>query len=145
MSVHANMAASVFQAVLLLLCLKALLLGTATAALRGRSKSFINPEDADWLKGEYRALDPEPVARVGRAHRNDLENLLLFAIAGTILLALDAAPVAICIYAIAFLCARLLHSMAYLGRWPLLRRNSYTLGFVVILTQILHAIIALVL
>ncbi|MGG2362828.1 MAPEG family protein, partial [Salmonella enterica] len=75
-------------------CLKALLLGTATAAMRGKHKRFINAEDAVWLGGEAVGLDTDPGARIGRSHRNDLENLLLFAILASIYLALGGPAVA---------------------------------------------------
>ena len=130
-------------AVLLVLCLKALLLGMATAAMRGKSKSFMNQEDAEWLGGAHNPVDPDHIGRIGRAHRNDLENLLLFAITGGIVLLLGAAPLAITIYALGFLLARLLHTLAYLKAMPLLRRNAYTLGFVIIIAQAVHSAVVM--
>ena len=133
-----------FGLTMLLLGLKALVLGSATAATRGRSKQFINPEDAAWLKGNHVEHDSEAVARIGRAHRNDLENLLVFAITGTIYLAASASEVAGAIYCSLFVIARLLHTFAYLSKRPLLRRNAYTLGFFVIALMSIHAAVALI-
>jgi hypothetical protein len=61
-----------FALTAIILSLKALLLGAATAAMRGKLKSFLIAEDAAWLDGAHVDTDPEIVARIGRAHRNDL-------------------------------------------------------------------------
>jgi len=135
---------TVFGLVVLTLGLKALMLGAATAATRGRVKQFINAEDAEWLKGAHVNPDVEPVARIGRAHRNDLENLLLFATSGTLYVASGASQLAGLIYCGLFLAARLLHTLAYLSGWARFRRSAYTLGFLVIAAMSVHAGIALV-
>lgn len=135
---------TIFGLAVLILGFKALVLGAATAATRGRIKQFINAEDAAWLKGTHVEVDSEAVARIGRAHRNDLENLLLFAIAGAIYLAAGASEIAGIIYSGLFVIARLLHTLAYLSGRPLLRRNAYTLGFFVIAVMTVHAAVALI-
>lgn len=135
---------TIFGLAMLFLGLKALILGSATAATRGRIKQFINPEDAAWLQGNHVEHDSEMVARIGRAHRNDLENLLVFAIAGVIYLAADASKIAGAIYCGLFVIARLLHTFAYLSKRPLLRRYAYTLGFFVITLMSIHAAVALI-
>lgn len=134
-----------FGLVVLVLGLKALVLGATTAATRGRLKQFLNAEDAQWLKGAHVNPDPEPVARLGRAHRNDLENLLLFAIAGALYVASGASQLAGLVYCGLFLIARLLHTFAYLASRPHLRRNAYTLGFLVIAVMSVHSAVGLVL
>lgn len=136
---------TVFGLVVLVLGLKALVLGATTAATRGRLKQFLNAEDAQWLKGVHVNPDPEPVARIGRAHRNDLENLLLFATAGALYVASGASQLAGLVYCGLFLIARLLHTFAYLAAYPQLRRNAYTVGFLVTAVMSVHAAIALVL
>jgi uncharacterized MAPEG superfamily protein len=124
--------------------MKALALGVATAATRGRLKQFLNAEDADWLNGAHVNPDPEPVARFGRAHRNDIENLLLFAICGALYVATGASPIAGVAYCGLFLLARLAHTFAYLTRRPMLRRNAYTLGFLVVVVMSAHSAVALI-
>src|SRR5258707_15557785 len=94
---------TVFGLVTLALGLKALLLGAATAATRGRLKQFLNAEDAQWLKGAHVNPDPEVVARIGRAHRNDLENLLLFTTAGGLYVAVEGPQLAGLVYCGLFL------------------------------------------
>lgn len=132
-----------FAATLVFLCLKALLLGTATAAMRGKHKRFINAEDAVWLGGEAVGLDADPGARIGRSHRNDLENLLLFAVLASMYLALGGPAVAAWIYSGVFLFARFGHTLAYLASRPALRRNCYMLGFFVILALAAHCLLML--
>lgn len=70
--------------VVFLLVAKAQLLGAATAATRGKLKQFVNKEDADWLGGAHLDCDSDEVQRIFRAHRNDLEALLPFAIVGSL-------------------------------------------------------------
>jgi len=135
---------TVFGLVILTLSLKALMLGAATAATRGRLKQFLNAEDAQWLKGAHVNPDPEAVARIGRAHRNDLENLLLFTIAGGLYVAVGGPQFAGLVYCGLFLIARLLHTVAYLTARPMLRRNAYTLGFLAIVAMSVHAAVTLI-
>src|SRR6185312_7079092 len=99
---------------------------------RGKLKSFLNAEDATWLGGAHVNPDPEAVARLGRAHRNDLENLLPFFVCGLLFVLFEGSRIAGYVYCGAFLVSRVLHTLAYLGARPMLRRNAYTLGFLVI-------------
>jgi uncharacterized MAPEG superfamily protein len=84
------------------------------------------------------------VARIGRAHRNDLENLVLFAIAGGLYVATGGPRLAGFAYCGLFLLARLLHTFAYLVGRPMSRRNAYTLGFLVIVVISLHTPVVLI-
>jgi uncharacterized MAPEG superfamily protein len=136
---------TVFSLIVLTLGLKALILGAATAATRGRLRQFINVEDAQWLNGDYVNPDPEPVARIGRAHRNDLENLLLFATSGALYVASGTSQLVGVVYCGVFVIGRLLHTFAYLTGRPQLRRNAYTIGFLVIAVMSVHAAVALML
>jgi len=129
----------VFGITVILLSLKALLLGAATAARRGKSKSFLNAEDAAWLGGAHMNPDPEAVARWGRAQRNDLENLLPFFICGLLYVLSGGQALAGYIYCGVFFCSRVLHTIAYLAARPMLRRNAYTFGFLVIIILGAHA------
>src|SRR6266852_9251913 len=103
-----------FALTTIILSLKAVFLGAATAATRGKLKSFLNAEDAAWLSGVHANPDPEAVARIGRAHRNDLENLLLFALCGLLYLFAGGSALAGFIYCGAFLVARTFHTFAHL-------------------------------
>ena len=130
---------AVFAVVCALLVLKAQVLGAATAATRGRLKKFINPEDAVWLGGERVNPDDERVQRIFRAHRNDLENLLPFFVGGTLYILSGAATIAGAAYFGVFLLARYAHTFAYLKQKARLRRDAFTLGWLVTIVISLHA------
>lgn len=134
---------NIFALSILLLGLKALFLGAATAATRGRIGKFINAEDAVWLGGNHVPSDDEAAARIGRAHRNDLENLLLFVLAGTIYLIAGGGEIAGSIYFGLFVISRIGHTFAYLGKRAALRRATYTTGFLLILLMSIHAALLL--
>ncbi len=130
---------AVFAVVCALLVLKAQVLGVATAATRGRLKKFINQEDAIWLGGEHVNPDDEQVQRFFRAHRNDLENLLPFFVGGTTYLLSGAATTVGAAYFGVFLIARYVHTFAYLKQKARLRRDAFTLGWLVTIVMSIHA------
>lgn len=124
--------------VLVIESMKALVLGTATAYQRGKLKKFLNPEDASWLGGEVVIHDaPEP-NRLFRAHRNSLENLLPFSLlALTFLLTGGNGSIGI-FYFIAFALSRLSHTYAYLTGKAMLRRNTYSIAWLVQIVMAIH-------
>lgn len=130
---------AMFAVVCALLVLKAQVLGAATAAARGKLQKFVNPEDAAWLGGVHVNPDDERVQRILRAHRNDLENLLPFFMGGTLYILGGAATTAGAAYFGAFLLARYAHTFAYLRQRARLRRNAFTLGWLVTIVMIVHA------
>jgi uncharacterized MAPEG superfamily protein len=67
-----------------------------------------------------------------------LENLLPFFACGLLYVLAGGSTIAGYIYCGTFLVARALHTAAYLGSRPTLRRNAYTLGFLVIIAICLH-------
>lgn len=128
-----------FAMVLLLESLKTLCLGTATALMRGKVGKFINQEDADWLGGEAVLTDHPDAARVFRAQRNNLENLLPFLIAGGMYIASGAnQPVGLG-YILTFFAGRTLHTFAYLNKRAALRRSAYTLAWLSTIAMSIHA------
>ncbi len=129
----------VFTAVLVVETLKTLFLGTATALRRRRLGKFINQEDADLLGGEAVEIDHPDAARIFRAQRNKLENLLPFFISGCLYLVSGANALVGIGYFVAFSVGRTLHTYAYLGRRAMMRRNMYSLGWLAIIAMSLHA------
>jgi glutathione S-transferase len=121
------------------LVLKAQILGAATAATRGKLKKFINAEDAAWLGGQHVTSDDERVQRIFRAHRNDLENLLPFFAGGMLYVLSGASVVGGIAYFTLFVFARYAHSYAYLTQRAGLRRNAFTVGWLVTIATNLHA------
>ena len=138
-NLSANTLLAIFAVVCALLVLKAQILGAVTAATRLKLKKFNNQEDAAWLDGEHVNPDDERVQRIFRAHRNDLENLLPFFMGGTLYLVTGAPTTAGAAYFSLFLLARYAHSYAYLNQRPKLRRNAYTLAWLVTIVMSIHA------
>jgi uncharacterized MAPEG superfamily protein len=138
-SLSSNALSAFFAVACALLVLKAQVLGAATAATRGGLKKFINPEDAAWLGGEHVNPDDERVQRIFRAHRNDLENLLPFFVGGTLYILSGAATTAGAAYFGVFLLARYAHTFAYLKQKARLRRDAFTLGWLVTIVMSIHA------
>ena len=134
----------IFALVLVVESVKALFLGTATAYCRGKTGKFINREDADWLGGEVVDNDaPEP-GRLSRAHRNTIENLVPFALLGTVYLVVGANDMAGLTYFIAFLISRQVHTYAYLNRRPMLRRNAYSVAWLIQLAMAIHVAVGII-
>jgi uncharacterized MAPEG superfamily protein len=129
-----------FATVLVLLAFKAQVLAAATAATRGKLKKFATEEDAAWLGGVYSNPDDERVQRIFRAHRNDLEALVPFAIVGSVFVLSGASAVAGIAYCAVFLAARLAHTAAYLGKRPRLRRDAFTVAWLVNFAMGSHAL-----
>ncbi len=130
---------AIFAVVCALLIVKAQVLGAATAATRGKLKKFLNPEDAAWLGGEHVTPDDELVQRIARAHRNDLENLLPFFIGGALYLYAGATTAVGAVYFALFLLARSAHTYAYLKQKARMRRNTFTLGWLITIAMSVHA------
>lgn len=130
---------AIFAVVCALLVTKAQVLGAATAAIRGKLKKFLNPEDAAWLGGEHVTPDDELVQRIARAHRNDLENLLPFFVGGALYLHIGAATAIGAAYFCAFFLARYAHTYAYLKQKARMRRDAFTVGWLVTIAMSIHA------
>ncbi len=130
--------AAVLILVLVVESVKALMLGTITAYQRGKLGKFINAEDANWLKGEVVTFDePEP-NRLFRAHRNSLENLLPFSLLAMAFLLVSGNSFIGIIYFVTFSISRLAHSYAYLTCKPMLRRNVYSIAWLVQIIMGIH-------
>src|SRR5437868_14546929 len=95
-----------YAIVVVLLIVKASVLAAATASKRASVKLFTNEEDAIWLRGKTVDSDDERVQRLFRAHRNDLESLVLFLPAGALYVVSGAATLPGLIYCAVFVLAR---------------------------------------
>lgn len=135
---------TVFALVLIAESLKTLFLGTATAYTRGRLKLFLNQEDADWLGGRAVDVEHPTPGRLFRAHRNNLENLLPFIALGGLYAVSGASATAGMVYFIGFFVARAGHTVAYLGKRATLRRNCYSLAWLLLILTGLHGGVAIV-
>ena len=86
-----------------------------TGATRGKTKQFVNPEDAKLNKGDTTDRDHPDVLRAQRAHMNLLENAVPFFVVGALYVATGASKTGAQIYCYTFLATRLLHTVFYLG------------------------------
>jgi prostaglandin-E synthase 1 len=103
----------------LVLSVNLLFLWAFSGVARGRTKTAINPEDAQRFGAPLVEVDPPEVARVLRAHANAQASIYPFLFLGLIfVLSGGSAGVATAVFA-TFTAARLLHSVAYLaGKQP---------------------------
>jgi glutathione S-transferase len=91
-------------------------LAFVTAIGRGKNKAFLNPEDAGYQES---TSQNEWVARVMRAHRNAVENILPFVAIGLLYVMTVGSPLGAKLYFGVFVTARWLHSFVYLaGKQP---------------------------
>lgn len=98
----------------LVLCANLLFLWAYSGAKRGGTKTTPNAEDVALFRGVRTELDPEPVARVLRAHRNAEALIYPFLLLGLVfVMAGGTRGVAALLFG-TFTVARLLHSFAYL-------------------------------
>ena len=100
-----------------------------TGAMRGKHKSFSNPEDGK-QPAETKPPDAEhpAVARVIRTHRNGIENVPSFWIIGLIALIARANPMGIQVCCIVFTVARILHMICQLKGLQPWRSMMYGFG-----------------
>ena len=115
---------------LVVLSLNMLFLWGYSGAVRGKTKTTPNREDAGTIaKGaQLVESDPPEVARVLRAHRNAMANIVPFAILGLVYVLAGASGTAAWAIFGVFTLARLAHSLAYLGGKQAWRTLSFALG-----------------
>jgi prostaglandin-E synthase 1 len=108
--------------------LNLLVLWNLSGAVRGKTKTSLNPEDAAAFKSDLAPADPPEVARVLRAHRNTADNTLPFLLLGFVFVMLGPSPLEAQIIFYGFTAARVLYSFAYLKGLQPWRSIFYTLG-----------------
>jgi uncharacterized MAPEG superfamily protein len=101
------------------LSLNLLFLWAYSGAVRGKTKTSINEEDASLRKTALEPVDPPAVARVLRAHANAQAAIYPFLFLGLVfVLAGGSAGFARIVFAV-FVAARVIHSIVYLaGKQP---------------------------
>ncbi len=134
-SLASNPAFQAYAVMAIVLSLNMLFLWAYSGAVRGKSKTTPNPEDA---KGGAALLENEPpeVARVLRAHRNATANISPFLILGLVYVLAGASATGAEVLFGAFTVVRLAHSWAYLGGKQPWRSVSFGLGALVTLVLI---------
>jgi len=111
----------------IILLLKVMFVSTLTGRVRLRVKVSLNPEDAAIGTQAADTEHPE-VARVQRAHRNDVENIPLFLLLGLLATLAGVPLLGLRILFITFTLARLVHTITYLRGLQPWRTLSFALG-----------------
>lgn len=116
---------------------------------RTKSKTTLNEEDAKTVAQGAKLVesDPDGVARVMRAHRNALANIVPFLIVGLLYVLLGATPTWIMGLFGVFTFARVIHAFAYINGKQPWRTLSFVIGqacLTVAAVQVVRAAIALV-
>ena len=128
----------------LLLVLKMIALGNYTSFLRLRRRVYATPEDYA-LRAAMPAAGPdEDIERVRRAHRNDLENILLFFVVSFFYVLTRPSRGAAAIYLWGFLAARVLHSIFYIRSAQPHRTIAFTVGAVLLFVMLLSTLVAVI-
>lgn len=128
----------------ILLVIKMFAVGVYTGMVRSKFKVAVNPEDAKQFGAQLVETDHPEVARVLRAHRNDLENIPAFLFLGLIAVLAGAPAVGLSICFIAFTVARFAHSVAYLKGLQPWRSMSFGIGTLSMLVLMVLIVIRLV-
>jgi prostaglandin-E synthase 1 len=112
----------------LILSLNLLVVWAYSGAVRGKTKTAINKEDADQFKTPLVEEHPPEVARVLRAHANAEANIYPFLFLGLVfVLAGGSATTAEIIFGV-FTLARVVHSFVYLAGKQPWRSLAYGVG-----------------
>jgi len=123
------------------LSLNLLALWVSSGAVRARSGVAINPEDGARYSAPVRELDPPPVARILRVHRNAEAAIYPFLILGLVYVLVGGhASIAVPIFAI-FTGARIVHSIVYLRALQPWRTISFALSLLALIALIVAILV----
>jgi prostaglandin-E synthase 1 len=114
-----------------ILALKMGLSAFYTSVCRARNKGYVNPEDATTFggAGAIAAEQEHPaVAHALRIQRNDVENIPAFFAVGLAYVLTGASPFGAAVYLWTYTVARVLHTLAYMGRLQPWRALLYIVG-----------------
>lgn len=121
----------------LLLVVNLLFLWGYSGATRGRTRTAINPEDAERFGGKLQDSDHPAVARVLRAHRNAEASIYPFLLLGLVYVLIGGGKgFASAVFAI-FVVARWAHSAAYLKALQPWRTISFLVAGLALITLLL--------
>jgi microsomal prostaglandin-E synthase 1 len=126
----ANPAFLAYAASMIVLALNLLGLWVYSGAVRGKTKTTPNTEDASTIVKGSKLVETEPpeVARVLRAHANAMANILPFALVALVYVLAGASGIVPLILFGVFTLARVSHSLTYLGAVQPWRSASWGLG-----------------
>lgn len=127
----------------LVLCLNMTVLWVMSGAVRGKTKTTPNTEDARTVaKGSTVAEEtPEAVSRVLRAHTNTVVNGVPFLLAAQVYVAAGASAEMAWAFCGGFAAIRVLYSFFYLGGVQPWRTLSFGIGLLITLAMMVHTVI----
>ena len=136
----------IYAAAALLLAVNILWLWVKSGFVRGATKTAMNKEDTSTVAKGAKLVeeDPPDVARVLRAHRNAVDNIVPFLAAGLVFALAGAGPIAAASAFGVFVLARITHSIAYLRSLQPLRTGAFVLGFGVTLVLVVWDLVLIV-
>jgi prostaglandin-E synthase 1 len=112
----------------LVLCLNLLFLWGYSGAVRAKVMKTPNEEDVSQFGGALAEIDPPPIARVLRAHRNAQANIYPFLLLGLVFVLMGGTRAHALILFGTFTVARLVHSFVYLKAMQPWRTVFFTIG-----------------
>ncbi len=130
------------------LCLLLILIDSVGGGVRAGTKTTLNAEDAGTVsKGAALvAEDPERVARVMRAHRNALANVVPFLVVTFLFVALGASRQWVLGLCSVFTAARVVHALVYIKGLQPWRTIAFAVGQIctgIALVQVVRAALAI--
>jgi len=136
--IAANPAFRTYALCAAILAFKMLLSAVYTSVCRARNRGFVNPEDAATFAAGTAAKEQEhpAVAHALRIQRNDVENIPAFFAIGLVYVLLGASPFGAAVYLGTYTAARVLHTLAYMGRLQPWRALCYAVGVLCMLGMI---------
>jgi prostaglandin-E synthase 1 len=130
----------------IVLSLNMLGLWVKSGFVRAKTKTVMNQEDAASVARGSSLVerDPPEVARVLRAHRNAVDNIIPFLVLGLVFVALGGSALVMWIVAAAFVGFRIAHSVSYVTEKQPYRSLSFVAGLLTTLVLIGFTLVRLV-
>ncbi len=111
------------------LCILLLVIDSVGGSVRGKTKTSLNPEDPAVKKGgKLVDADPDGVARVMRAHRNAMANIIPFLLLTLLYVIRGGSAQHILWVCSVFTFARIVHAVAYIRALQPWRSIAFGLG-----------------
>ena len=123
-----------------IVALHLLALAVYTAAVRGKHKVFVNPEDAKTFKGAPGEAEHPDVARVKRAHVNLIESAVPFFVVAFLYALTNPSTLGAQAYFWTFVVARLLHSVVYIAEKQPFRTILFIIAGLTIIGMAVHVL-----
>jgi glutathione S-transferase len=136
-----NPAFKCYTVIAVLLIFNPLLLAGLTGGWRGKYKSPASPEDEKLTGNPWREHPAAEVDRVGRAHRNALENIPIALMGGLLYVLCGATPVMVGAFMGTIVVFRWIHSICYLNAIQPWRSASFAISSLALGAMLIHTLV----